>query len=338
MRIAIDAMGGDNAPQAAAEGALLAVSEYGCEITLVGDEERIKPLLEGKDNAEKITLVHASETIENDEKATAAVRGKKDSSMSVALTLLAEGKADAAVSAGSTGALLSGATFIVKRIKGVRRAAIATVMPNLSGGKTMLLDSGANSECTPEFLLQFALLGSLYMEKICGVSSPRVALLNNGTEEKKGAPLQKESFELLKSAGARNMINFIGNKEGRDIFAGDADVLVCDGFSGNIALKTIEGTAAFIMKELKAAFMKNPMTKISALAAKKSLSSLKNTLDYNKVGGAPFLGISKPVIKAHGSSDAEAFCAAVGQAIVFSESGYIRAVSENIDSIAEKKE
>ncbi len=338
MRIAIDAMGGDNAPQAPVEGALKAVSEYGCEVTLVGDEAKIKELLSGREGADKITVVHASETIENDEKATAAVRGKKDSSMSVMLTLLAEGKADAAVSAGSTGALLTGATFIVKRIKGVRRAAIGTVMPNAEGGRTMLLDSGANAECTPEFLLQFAILGSLYMEKVCGISSPRVALLNNGTEDKKGAPLQKESFGLLKEAGERNIINFIGNKEGRDILAGTADVLVCDGFSGNIALKTVEGTASFIMKLLKEAFKKNTVTKLSALAAKKSIYELRDKLDYKKVGGAPFLGISKPVVKAHGSSDADAFCAAVRQALVFSESGYIKAVSENIESIAEKND
>ena len=338
MRIVIDAMGGDNAPQAPVRGAVAASLKYGCEIILVGDSEKIKPLLAEGDNGGKISVVHASESIENDEKATAAVRGKKDSSMSVALSLLAEGKADAAVSAGSTGALLTGATFIVKRIKGVRRAAIATVMPNAQGGKSMLLDSGANSECTPEFLLQFALLGSLYMEKICGVNNPRVAILNNGTEDKKGAPLQKETFPLLKSASDRGFINFIGNKEGRDILSGTADVLVCDGYSGNIALKTIEGTASFIMKELKAAFKKNMVTKLSALAAKKSIYELRDTLDYKKVGGAPFLGISKPVIKAHGSSDADAFCAAVNQAIIFSESGYIKAVSDNIESMSDKKE
>jgi glycerol-3-phosphate acyltransferase PlsX len=326
-------MGGDNAPQATVEGALKASELYGCEIILVGDEEKIRPLLNGSD---KVTVVHASQTVENEEKATSAFRTKKDSSMNVALSMLAEGKADAVVSAGSTGALLTGAIFTVKRIKGIKRGALASILP-AKNRKTMLLDSGANAECTPEYLLQFAFLGSIYMNKVLGVENPKVALLNNGTEDGKGAPLQKEAFKLLSEVSEEGRINFIGNLEGRDILEGKADVLVCDGFSGNVALKTIEGTAMFVMSNLKEAFMKNTLSKLSALMAKNSLRSLKSKLDYKKVGGAPFLGISKPVIKAHGSSNGEAICAAIGQAISFAESGFIEAVNENLEYMTQKR-
>ena len=331
MKIILDAMGGDNAPQAAVAGAYLAAEKYGCEVVLVGDTEKVTPLMK---NNPAVTLVHASEVIENEEKATAAVRGKKDSSMSKALSMLANGEGDAVISAGSTGALLTGATLIVKRVKGVRRGALGTLLPTKTGS-CLLCDVGANSECTAEYLLQFAYLGSIYMEKVAGIKNPRVALLNNGTEEGKGAPLQKESFELIKSA---ENLNFVGNIEGRDIFSGDADVIVCDGFSGNIALKTMEGTAKMVMRELKSALTASALSSIRALLAKPKLNSLKDKLDYKKIGGAPFLGISKPVIKAHGSSDENAFCAAVFQAIKFAQSGYTEAVCEKISEMTVKKD
>ncbi len=336
MRIVIDAMGGDNAPQAPVQGAIEAVKKYGCDITLVGDSAKIEPLLEGADRS-KITVVHTSEVISNEEKATTAIRGKKDSSMSVALKLVADGEGDAIVSAGSTGALLTGATFIVKRIKGVQRGALGAVLPTKGKNGVMLLDSGANAECTPEYLLQFAFLGSLYMNKVEGVEKPRVALLNNGTEDGKGDPLRKEAFELLKAASDEGRINFVGNMEGRDILSGEAEVLVCDGFSGNIALKTTEGTAMFIMRELKHILYKNILTKIAALLIKPGLYALKDKMDYNKVGGAPFLGISKSVIKAHGSSNAESYCSAIRQAINFAGCGYIDAVKENLEYMTVKK-
>ena len=336
MRIVIDAMGGDNAPNAPVKGALEAIKRYGCEITLVGDSAKIEPLLEGADKS-KITVVHTSEVISNEEKATTAIRGKKDSSMSVALKLVADGEGDAIVSAGSTGALLTGATFIVKRIKGVQRGALGAVIPTKGKNGVMLLDSGANAECSAEYLLQFAFLGSLYMEKVEGVKNPRVVLLNNGTEDGKGDPLRKEAFDLLTAAANDGRINFVGNMEGRDILSGDADVLVCDGFTGNIALKTTEGTAMFIMRELKHILYRNIVTKIAALLVKPGLYALKDKMDYNKVGGAPFLGISKPVIKAHGSSNAESYCSAIKQAINFAGCGYIDAIKENLEYMTVKK-
>ena len=337
MKIAIDVMGGDLAPKAPVLGALAAAEKFGCEVVLVGDSAQIEPLLEGKDRS-RVSIVHTTEVISNEEKATSAVRAKKDSSMSVALKLVADGEADAVVSAGSTGALLTGATFIVKRIKGIQRGALGTVLPTKGQNGVMLLDCGANAECTPEYLLQFGFLGSLYMNKVEGVQCPRVALLNNGTEEGKGDPLRKEAFELLKQASDEGRINFVGNVEGRDILSGDCDVLVCDGFSGNIALKSVEGTAMFVMRELKHVLYKNILSKIAALLVKPGLFALKDKMDYNKVGGAPFLGISGPVIKAHGSSNEESYCSAIGQAIRFVEGGFIKAVCENIEYMSVKKD
>ena len=336
MRIAIDAMGGDLAPKAPVLGALAASEKFGCDIVLVGDSAQIEPLLEGKDRS-RITVVHTTEVISNDEKATSAVRSKKDSSMSVALKLVADGEADAVVSAGSTGALLTGATFIVKRIKGIQRGALGTVLPTKGENGVMLLDCGANAECTPEYLLQFGFLGSFYMNKVEGIERPRVALLNNGTEDGKGDPLRKEAFELLRQASDEGRINFVGNMEGRDILSGEADVLVCDGFSGNIALKSVEGTAMFVMREVKHVLYKNIISKIAALLIKPGLYALKDKMDYNKVGGAPFLGISKPVIKAHGSSNEESYCSAIKQAIAFVDGGFIQAVCENIEYMTVKK-
>ncbi|MBO5973363.1 MAG: phosphate acyltransferase PlsX, partial [Clostridia bacterium] len=309
----------------------------GCEVVLVGDSAQIEPLLEGKDRS-RVSIVHTTEVITNEEKATSAVRAKKDSSMSVALKLVADGEADAVVSAGSTGALLTGATFIVKRIKGIQRGALGTVLPTKGQNGVMLLDCGANAECTAEYLLQFGFLGSLYMNKVEGVQCPRVALLNNGTEEGKGDPLRKEAFELLKQASDEGRINFVGNVEGRDILSGDCDVLVCDGFSGTIALKSVEGSAMFVMRELKHVLYKNILSKIAALLVKPGLFALKDKMDYNKVGGAPFLGISGPVIKAHGSSNEESYCSAIGQAIRFVEGGFIKAVCENIEYMSVKKD
>ena len=337
MKIAIDVMGGDLAPKAPVLGALAAADRFGCEVVLVGDSAQIEPLLEGKDRS-RVSIVHTTEVITNEEKATSAVRAKKDSSMSVALKLVADGEADAVVSAGSTGALLTGATFIVKRIKGIQRGALGTVLPTKGQNGVMLLDCGANAECTAEYLLQFGFLGSLYMNKVEGVQCPRVALLNNGTEEGKGDPLRKEAFELLKQASDEGRINFVGNVEGRDILSGDCDVLVCDGFSGNIALKSVEGTAMFVMRELKHVLYKNILSKIAELLVKPGLFALKDKMDYNKVGGAPFLGISGPVIKAHGSSNEESYCSAIGQAIRFVEGGFIKAVCENIEYMSVKKD
>lgn len=332
MKIILDAMGGDNAPQAPVEGAVLAAENYGCDILLTGDEARLRELLRGR-QSQHITIVPTTEIITMEDKPSTAVRQKKDSSMSVGLRMLAEGQADAMISAGSTGALLTGATLVTKRIRGVRRAALGTMVPQQNGGKAILMDCGANSECTAEYLMQFALMGYLYMKCQQGVERPRVALVNNGTEEGKGDSLRQETYQLLRQAHDRGQICFVGNLEGRDIFSGQADVLVCDGFTGNILLKTVEGTAGFFMKELKDIFYANGLSKLAALVLKPGLRGLKRKMDYKSVGGAPLFGISKPVIKAHGSSDGEAFCSAVEQTILFAHCGFIAQVEENLAKI-----
>ena len=333
MRIIIDAMGGDNAPGAIVAGAVAAQREFGVEITLVGPEDTVRSCLEDEGvsvSDGSITVVNATEIITMEDDPSTATRRKKDSSMTVALNLLRDGEGDAMVSAGSTGALLTGATLIVKRIRGIRRAAMAPVFPN--GGKgAMLIDCGANVECTKEYLLQFAYMGSFYSEKILGVDKPRVGLLNVGTEETKGTALQKETHALLMEEAAQGRINFIGNVEARELFSGSVDVLVTDGFSGNIMLKAIEGAVVFVMKNIKGMFMKNTRTKLSALLVRKDVSELKALLDVNEIGGTAMIGICKPVIKAHGSSDARSIRSAVRQAITFCNAGVIEAINENID-------
>ena len=336
MKIILDAMGGDNAPQAPVEGAVLAAERYGCDIFLTGDEAKLSALLQGR-GAGHITIVPTTEVITMEDKPSTAIRQKKDSSMSVGLRMLAEGQADAMISAGSTGALLTGATLVTKRIKGVRRAALGTLVPQQNGGKAILMDCGANAECTPEYLVQFALMGYLYMKCQQGVERPRVALVNNGAEEGKGDPLRQETYRLLQQAHAEGRICFVGNLEGRDIFSGSAEVLVCDGFTGNVLLKTVEGTAGFLLRELKEIFYANGLSKLAALVLKPGLKRLRGKLDYKSVGGAPLFGISKPVIKAHGSSDARAIRSAIRQARDFAESGFIQAIEENIDCMKLEK-
>lgn len=328
MKIIVDAMGGDNAPQEIIKGALQAQKELGVEIVLVGQKEAVEACLKAE-NATVAQIVDAREIITMDDDPSTATRRKKDSSMAVALKMLHDGEGDAVVSAGSTGALLTGATLTVKRIRGIRRAALAPVLPN--GGKgVMLIDCGANVECTPEYLLQFAYMGSFYCERMLGVFEPRVGLLSNGTEEHKGGKLQHETFELLKEANAQGRIRFIGNVEASQLLSGDVDVVVTDGFTGNILLKGIEGTTKFMLKQLKGMFLKNLKNKLAALAIKGEFSGLKKSLDPNEVGGTAMLGISRPVIKAHGSSDARAVFNAIRQAKLFAESGIIDEITNNI--------
>lgn len=250
--------------------------------------------------------------------------------MTVALTMLKNGEGDAVVSAGSTGALLTGATLITKRIKGIRRAAMAPVFPSMESG-FMLMDCGANADCTPEYLLQFAYMGSFYAKRLMGIANPRVALLNNGAEETKGGQLQQSAYKLLKAAKDEGRLNFVGNIEGSTMFMGGADVVVTDGFSGNIALKTTEGAAKLLFKELKGVLKKNPINKFAAAILYKDIKSIAKKLDPNEVGGTPMLGISRPVIKAHGSSNDEAMFAAIRQAKAFAESGVIDDVVRNIE-------
>lgn len=318
MRIILDAMGGDNAPQAPVMGAIQAAKDFGAQITLVGRGEEILKVL--KDNGihdlpQGITVTDAEEVVDMHDDPANVIRKKKNSSLVVGLRMLAEEEGDAFICAGSTGALLSGATLIVKRVKGIRRAAMGPCIPNKAGGKTMLLDCGANAECTPEFLLQFGLVGSLYMKKQ-GIENPRVGLLNIGSEDTKGTPLQKEAYALLTKAAEQGLINFIGNIEGRDALMGGVDVVVCDGFSGNVMLKTIEGTAYFMGSLMKhKIFKRNLLSMIGYLFCKKGVKEVFGMLDYRQIGGTQFLGIRKPVIKVHGSSDALAFRNAVQQAM-----------------------
>ncbi len=317
MRIIIDAMGGDNAPAEIVKGAVEAIREFGVSVTLVGKETEVRSCLKNVgagDLSEKISIVNASEVVSMEDDPTTVLRAKKDSSMAVALKLLKDGEGDACISAGSTGALLTGATLIVKRVSGIRRAALAPVLPN-GGRGVMLIDCGANVDCTPEYLLQFAFMGSFYSKKILGCPNPRIGLLNVGTEETKGGDLQIEAFKELKAAGDAGHINFIGNVEAKDVLFNTVDVVVTDGFSGNIMLKTIEGTGKFIMNNLKDIFTANRRSMVAALAMKKRLGEFKKKIDPSEVGGTSLLGISKPVIKAHGSSDSRALKNAVLQAI-----------------------
>ena len=332
MKIIIDAMGGDNAPQAIVQGAADAQKEFGVDVVLVGREAEVRQCLTDCGAADNlhISVVNADEVIDMHDDPAMAVRRKKNSSMAVALNLLRDGAGDAMISAGSTGALLTGATLTVKRIKGIRRAAFAPVIPNGDKG-VVLIDCGANVECTPEYLLQFGYMGSFYSKSILGVEDPKVGLLNNGSEDSKGTELCKASHALLKEASEAGRLNFIGNVEGGDVFSGKVDVIVTDGFSGNVLLKSMEGTAKFLMKNIKSRLMGSLKTKIGALLIKKDLYGLKQMMDVSEVGGTAFLGITKPVIKAHGSSDARAVRSAVKQAIAFVNAGVTEEIAKNID-------
>ena len=331
MKIIVDAMGGDNAPESAVWGGALAAKEYGEQVLLVGDPDRVAGILKdkGMENTQGVTIMPASDLVDMHDDPATVLRRKPDSSMAVAFKLLKAGEGDALVSAGNTGALLTGATLYGGRIKGIRRGALAPVMPCKSG-QVMLCDAGANTECTAEMLLQFAFLGSLYAEKINGIQNPRVGLVNNGTEDIKGDPLRKEAYALLKKAGDEGRLNFVGNVEGSMVPLGACDIAVCDGYSGNVMLKTIEGVAKFMAGAIKDVFMRNTATKLSYLACKKGMDEFRDLFNQDKIGGAPFLGIAKPVIKAHGSSNEIAVMNAVRQAIAYTKSGMIQAVSENI--------
>ena len=336
MKIIVDAMGGDNAPQEIVKGAIRAKRELGVEIELVGRREEVEACLRAEGCAD-IPVVDAREVITMEDDPSKATRRKKDSSMTVALNHLRDGEGDAMVSAGSTGALLTGATLIVKRIRGIRRAALAPVLPAGEHG-VMLIDCGANVECTAEYLLQFAYMGSFYAKKLMGCENPRVALLNVGTEDTKGGQLQHEAFALLKQAGDEGRIRFVGNVEGTGVFSGAADVVVTDGFTGNVLLKGTEGTIKYIMQALKGVFYAGTVNKLAALALKKDLAAMKKSMDVNEVGGTALVGISKPVIKAHGSSRAAAVFAAIRQAKTFAESGIVEDIGANIEYMRLKSE
>lgn len=332
MKIIIDVMSGDHAPLELLKGAILAANEYRVSIAVVGNRQVIEELAKENDlSLEDIEIVHADDVIGMEDKPLAVIREKSNSSMSVGLRMLENGEGDAYVSAGNTGALLAGATLMVRRIKGVRRAAISTVLPFPS--PVLLMDAGANLTVTPEDFLQFAYMGSYYMEKMQGIRRPRVGILNNGTEYNKGLPLQVEANALLRQ---QNDLNFVGNVEAKELPFGACDILLTDGFTGNIVLKYTEGMGRFMMSTLKGMFTKNTATRMAALAVKGQLSGMKRQFDASEYGGAPLLGISRPVIKAHGSSDAKAIKNAVLQSIAFLSTGINREIAKMADGLAKK--
>ena len=322
------------------KGALQGRARWGVDIVLTGDAAQILRALEEcgeKTVPQGVEIANATQTVEMCDDPATVFRHKKDTSMGVGLTMLRDGKADALVSAGSTGALLTGATLITKRVRGIRRAAMAPVIPTTTG-RAVLIDCGANAECTPEYLVQFAYLGNFYAKRVLGIGTPRVGLLNIGAEDSKGTDLQKQTLVRLREADAAGHLHFIGNIEAKEAIKGGCDVIVTDGFSGNILLKTMEGVGSFAGSSLKGMFKKNLLTKLAALAVMPGLRDFKAQLDPNKVGGTAFIGISKPVIKAHGASNAEAIENAVGQAKQFAQSGLIADIEANIDLMRVEKE
>lgn len=332
MNIVIDAFGGDNAPLEVLKGASQAQADFDIDITLVGDEATIKKCAEDNSvDISKLRIKQADTVIDVCEEPTNVIKSKKDCSMAVGMKMLADGEGDAFVSAGSTGALVVGATFIVKRQKGIKRPALATILPT-SGAPAMLLDSGANADCRPEMLVQFAIMGSAYMNKILGVESPKVGLVNIGSEESKGRELELETYQQLKVAP----VNFTGNIEARQIPMGDCDVVVTDGFSGNLLLKLYEGMAKFFAGELKGMLTANFKSKIAALLVLKNIKIFRKKVDYSEYGGAPLLGTAKPVIKAHGSSNAKAFYNAIRQAKLFTETKVIDEISNALQSMKQE--
>lgn len=333
MKIVVDAMGGDYAPKAPVMGALDANREYGVEIILVGRGEEILKVLkeQGVETLpEGVEIAHASEVVEMCDNPANAFREKKDSSLTVGLNLVKNGQGDAFVSAGSTGALLAAATLLTKRIRGIRRAALAPVIPAGNGG-AVLIDCGANAECPPEYLVQFAYMGSYYAQRALGRKNPKVALLNIGVEPSKGTSLQTTVYPLLQKAGEAGRINFVGNIEAREAVEGAVDVIVADGYAGNIFLKAMEGTGKLLNRELKAMFKKNLLTKLAAVLVMDGLKKLKKMVSSDEVGGTALLGISRPVIKAHGSSSAYAFKNAIRQAKEYAASGIIEDITKNVD-------
>lgn len=327
MKIIIDAMGGDNAPAAQVEGAIRAVNELGVDIIFVGKEETVRgELKKHKYPEEKVSVVNADEVITNHEEPAKAVRSKKNSSIVVAAGMLKNGEADALLACGNTGAILAAGLLVVGRIKGILRPALATTLPTAKGPK-LLIDAGANTNCKAENLVQFGIMGNIYMKNVFDIDSPTVGLISNGEEEGKGDELTKTAYPMLKEAP----LNFIGNIEGRDVMEGTADVMVCDGFVGNVVLKTVEGMGHVMGNLIKDMFMKNIITKLGGLFALDGIKQLKQTMDYRSYGGAPLLGTKKPVIKGHGSSDAKAVYNAVVQAKKFVETNVINEIVKNVN-------
>lgn len=328
MKIALDAMGGDNAPKEQVLGAMKAIQAFpDVEMILVGNETKIRPFLT---NDQRITILHTEEEILGTDEPVRAVRRKKTASMVLAAQQVADGKADACISSGNTGALMASGLFVVGRIDGIERPALTPTMPTIDGKGFILLDVGANSDAKPEHLLQFAIMGSVYAQKVRGIEKPRVGLLNIGTEDKKGNELTKDAFELLQKS---EDLHFIGNVEARDLLNGVADVVVTDGFTGNMVLKSIEGTALSLMKMLKTTLMSSLKSKLAAAVLKPEFKIIKQQMDYSEYGGAGLFGLKAPVIKAHGSSDANAIYNAIRQTRDMVMHDVVKTVTETIEKI-----
>ena len=339
MKILLDAMGGDNAPDANIKGAVQAINKVKAEVVLIGKEEVIRSKIKefyGKELEEisdRLKIKNASETIEMEDQPTVAIRHKKDSSMVVGFKMLKEGEGDVFISAGNSGALLTGATLIVGRIKGIDRPALAGILPAYKS-QLLLIDAGSNTNCKPINLLQFAQMSSIYLKNTYGIEKPAIGLLNIGTEETKGNDLVKESYALLKENSEKLDINFVGNVEGRDAFSGKIDAIVTDGFTGNVFLKTTEGLGKFVKRTLTESLTHNLLSKILAIPALPSIKKFSKTMDYKSYGGALFLGVKKPVVKAHGSSDELLFQYTIIQAEKFVEN---KAVEKMIEQFEKQK-
>ena len=329
MKILLDGMGGDNAPKAVCEGAVMAAKEFDHEIIIIGDTDKINEALKdaaGRHIPENISVCHASEVITNNEAPALAIRRKKDSSIVIGMNMLKHGEGDIFISAGSTGALLAGGLLLIGRIKGIDRPAICTIYPILGKEASLLCDAGANAECKPNNLVDFAIMSSIYMEKVLGRENPTVALVNIGEEEEKGSPLTKETYELLKNTD----LNFKGNIEARDVPKGRADIIVTDGFTGNIILKLTEGMAWNVFKTIKKKFTDGMHARLGSLLLIDKLKELKKEFDYSEYGGAPILGIKRPVVKMHGSSSAKGVKNTILKAVLFAEQNVIEIIEESI--------
>lgn len=332
MKLAVDAMGGDNAPEAPIAGVMKALDAFpDLEVILVGDEKQMAPYLTQR---ERLTILHTEEKIEGTDEPVRAVRRKKQASLVLAAKEVKENRADACLSAGNTGALMAAGLFIVGRMDGIDRPALAPTLPTTDGNGFLLIDAGANMDAKPEYLVQYAIMGSVYAEKVRGVKQPRVGLLNVGTEDKKGNELCKQAFPLLKEAP----VHFVGNVEARDVLNGVCDVLVTDGFAGNVLLKTVEGTALSIFSMLKEQLLSSFTSKMGALLLKPQLKQMKAKLDYSEYGGAGLFGLKAPVIKAHGSSDPQAFFSAIRQARNMVEQQVVDRIIETIEEMPAKGE
>ncbi|MEG0842731.1 MAG: phosphate acyltransferase PlsX [Romboutsia sp.] len=335
MKIVVDGMGGDNAPKSNVEGCVEAIEEYGVSIIITGDKDKLeKEFANYEFNRNKLEIIHTTEIIENEDKPVKAIRSKKDSSMVVALRLVKEGQAQAIVSAGNTGALLAGGLFVVGRIKGVDRPCLCPAIPNVKRGMTIIADGGANADCKPRNLVEFAIMSSIYSNKVLGIDKPKLALANVGIEEGKGNDLVKKSYDELKKLD----LNFIGNVEARDVINAYTDIIVCDGFTGNILLKSTEGVAMSVMVLLKETFLGSTKGKIGAMLLKDDLKKLKSFMDYAEYGGAPLLGVNGGVIKAHGSSNSVAIKNAVRQGIKFAEGNVVNDIKDFLETISSEEE